>query len=71
MSHHHPSAPLLPPVVGSPGAESSPPPGGPDVGIVETTLPFTGSVFTAPIAILGLVLTFVGWALFRLGLRED
>jgi hypothetical protein len=37
----------------------------------DTGLPFTGSVFTAPIAILGLVLTFVGWALLRLGLRED
>jgi hypothetical protein len=38
---------------------------------VEAALPFTGSVFTAPIAILGLVLTFAGWVLLRLGFREE
>jgi hypothetical protein len=37
----------------------------------EGVLPFTGSVFTAPIAMLGLLLTFGGWALLRLGLREE
>lgn len=25
------------------------------------TLPFTGSLFTTPLAVLGLVLTFTGW----------
>lgn len=47
-------------------------PGGGSVdvpGFPDTALPFTGSVFTAPIAILGLALTFAG--LLRLGLRED
>jgi hypothetical protein len=37
----------------------------------EGVLPFTGSIFTAPIAVLGLLLTFGGWALLRLGLREE
>ena len=30
-------------------------------------LPFTGSIFTLPIALLGLFLTFAGWVLTRLG----
>ncbi|CAN5905934.1 hypothetical protein BH23ACT10_BH23ACT10_19820 [soil metagenome] len=33
------------------------------------TLPFTGSLFTAPLALLGLVLTFSGWLGSKLGLR--
>lgn len=46
--------------------------GGEALGAVgEGVLPFTGSVFTAPIAILGLLLTFGGWALLRLGLTEE
>jgi hypothetical protein len=76
MSQHPPNAPFLPPTVEPTAADQSTPgdvtgPGGGDVTIVDTGLPFTGSVFTAPIAILGLVLTFAGWALLRLGLRED
>lgn len=34
------------------------------------TLPFTGSVFTAPLALLGLVLTFSGWLGSKLGVRD-
>lgn len=46
--------------------------GGEALGAVgEGVLPFTGSIFTAPIAMLGLLLTFGGWALLRLGLREE
>jgi hypothetical protein len=73
MSNPAPVAPFLPPTVEPVGGEAVPPGGGGvDVpGFPETALPFTGSVFTAPIAILGLVLTLVGWALLRLGLRED
>lgn len=71
MSQHPPSAPFLPPSASPTGGDVTTTPGGGDITIVDTGLPFTGSVFTAPIAILGLVLTFVGWALLRLGLRED
>ena len=75
MSNHGPQAPLLPPAQPSVGGEEMPPLGGggdtslDSVG--ETALPFTGSVFTAPIAALGLVLTFTGWLLLRLGFRDD
>jgi hypothetical protein len=71
MSQHPPNAPFLPPSLEPTGGDVTTTPGGGDITIVDTGLPFTGSVFTAPIAVLGLVLTFVGWALLRLGLRED
>ena len=31
------------------------------------TLPFTGSLFTAPLSLLGLVLTLTGWLGSKLG----
>ncbi len=77
MSNHGPIAAEAPVVAGVAGA-SFPPHGGADTGGggdvgtgVEGVLPFTGSVFTAPMAALGLILTFAGWVLLRLGLRED
>jgi hypothetical protein len=77
MSHNPaPTAPFQPPPTTSvggggvpPGGDGSPP--GDTTTTGETLLPFTGSVFTAPIAFLGLVLTFAGWVVLRLGLRED
>jgi hypothetical protein len=85
MSHIAPTAAEAPAVAGVAGAVFSPAGGGgQDVSgaggggggdvlgaVGEGVLPFTGSVFTAPIAVLGLLLTFGGWALLRLGLRED
>lgn len=71
MSQHPPPAPFLPPSATPVGGDAVPPVGGGDVTTADTVLPFTGSVFTAPVAVLGLILTFVGWALLRLGLRED
>jgi hypothetical protein len=69
------------PTVGVAGAEFvAPAPGGggfgeggPGVGAVgvDEILPFTGSALTFPIALLGLVLTFLGWLLTRLGAEED
>ena len=76
MSQHGPQAPFLPPAQPSLGGEEVPPAvgGGGDTPIDtvgETALPFTGSVFTAPIAALGLILTLAGWLLLRLGFRDD
>jgi LPXTG-motif cell wall-anchored protein len=34
-------------------------------------LPFTGSIFTLPLVILGLVLTVGGWFLRRVGRRQE
>jgi hypothetical protein len=85
MSHHAPTAAEAPAVAEVAGAAFPPSGGGGEdsfgagggggaeaLGAVgEGVLPFTGSVFTAPIAVLGLLLTFGGWALLRLGLREE
>ena len=82
-----PVAPFLPPTATVVGGEGDPPtivggegppalggdgsPPGDVTTVGETALPFTGSVFTAPIAFLGFILTLAGWLLLRLGLRED
>ena len=35
------------------------------------TLPFTGSLFTTPLSVLGLILTLAGWVGRKVGLRKD
>jgi hypothetical protein len=84
MSQIAPSAAEAPAVAEVAGAAFPPSGGGGEDGfgaggggidavgaVGEGVLPFTGSIFTAPIAVLGLLLTFGGWALLRLGLREE
>jgi hypothetical protein len=65
MSHHAPGG------SGVLGAHAAFGGGGPAVhatgGVEGAVLPFTGSFFTLPIAVLGLVLTALGWLLRRLG----
>lgn len=36
-------------------------------GVAGEALPFTGSLLTIPLAIVGLVLTFAGWLVHRFG----
>lgn len=61
------TAPLQSGAEGAAG-ESFGSPAGEAFGVgVGDALPFTGALLTVPLAILGLVLTFSGWVVRRMG----
>ena len=75
MSHHLPGAGGEGVAAGVAGESFTAPPSMGDSGLgavggADEILPFTGSVFSLPIAIAGVVLTFGGWLLTRVAIER-
>jgi hypothetical protein len=73
MSHHLPGAGGEGVVAGVAGESFTAPPGSEGLGAIggaDEVLPFTGSVFSLPVAVTGVVLTLGGWLLTRVAIER-